>query len=74
MMLVLLGEPPRDEEHTFTPILKMIDFGLASEQGPNPTAQEINLLDIGDVRTLPYVPSYTAQTDMFYSLWLPLST
>ncbi|XXH01938.1 hypothetical protein Hte_008301 [Hypoxylon texense] len=46
---VLLGEPPMDEEHTFTPILKLIDFGLASEQGPQPTAQEINLLEIGDL-------------------------
>ncbi|KAI1779026.1 kinase-like protein [Hypoxylon cercidicola] len=48
---VLLGEPPMDEEHRITPILKIIDFGVAGEwpisDGPN--ARQSNIYDIGSL-------------------------
>ncbi|KAI1770989.1 hypothetical protein F4818DRAFT_454902 [Hypoxylon cercidicola] len=47
---VLLGNPPRDGEHIITPILKLIDFGLATEwpvEGNKPGTQHTNIADIG---------------------------
>ncbi|KAI1473211.1 kinase-like domain-containing protein [Daldinia caldariorum] len=47
---VVLGEPPSDSEHTITPILKVIDFGNASEwswiDGMGTTANN-NLWEVG---------------------------
>ncbi|KAI1381470.1 kinase-like protein [Hypoxylon crocopeplum] len=51
---VLLGEPPMDEEHTFAPILKLIDFGLAREWRSWPglyTATQKNIYDVGRLMT-----------------------
>ncbi|KAI0172720.1 kinase-like protein [Hypoxylon sp. FL1284] len=49
---VLLDNPPTDEEHTITPILKLIDFGIAGAWEASTigaSSEQSNLRDIGKV-------------------------
>lgn len=52
MSTVLLGEPPNDDEHGITPILKLIDFGGTEQYPPSEDADNQNVYDIGQVRIL----------------------
>ncbi|KAI1141667.1 kinase-like protein [Hypoxylon sp. FL0543] len=49
---VLLAEPPKDAEHTISPIIKIIDFGIAGEWAwadGRPSAVQSNIRDIGQI-------------------------
>ncbi|KAI1657288.1 hypothetical protein F4813DRAFT_360962 [Daldinia decipiens] len=46
---ILLGEPPQDDEHGFTPILKLIDFGGTEQYPPSEDADNQNVYDIGQI-------------------------
>ncbi|KAI1649215.1 uncharacterized protein F4817DRAFT_44317 [Daldinia loculata] len=49
MSIVLLGEPPNDDEHGITPILKLIDFGGTEQYPPSEDADNQNVYDIGQI-------------------------
>ncbi|KAI0839907.1 kinase-like protein [Hypoxylon sp. FL0890] len=52
---VLLGEPPTDPEHTISPIIKIIDFGIAGEwawRKGQATAVQSNIYEIGRIMVL----------------------
>lgn len=62
-VVVLLADPPQDGEHTFAPLLKLIDFGQANQVVPgNPgdeTAEQENIRGIGNVRIFYHRGAYS---------------